>query len=103
MTAPITELIDAGQATPRVWTDKINQLFCGRSNCKRTPEATHDFCSPCLSWLRAETEEDPVLADKVPEKVSTWAAGPFPPDVEGVDWEDYIAACSATGWANDWV
>lgn len=56
-------------------------------------EPGHDFCAPCLAWLRGDEDEDPLAKSRsTPKKLSSLGA-PYPPD--GVDdeaWFDYLAA-----------
>lgn len=33
---------------------------CGRARCQRPAVGGHDFCVPCLTWLRDDTVDDPI-------------------------------------------
>jgi hypothetical protein len=64
----ILETIDhgVGRATGGV-VNPLNQTSCSRRGCKLLPEAGHDFCAPCLAWLRFESDDDP-LEKRLPEE-----------------------------------
>ena len=53
----IINLIDAGLCRTPGIAAPIQASRCGRADCKRAPAAGHDFCDPCLSWLRGETDD----------------------------------------------
>lgn len=64
----ILDVIDHGQGQPGGGiVTPTNLASCARQGCGRRPEAAHDFCSPCLAWLRFESDDDP-LGDRPPEE-----------------------------------
>lgn len=68
MTSPddIINLIDAGLGRAGGWSAPIYSGRCSRAGCTRPPEGDHDFCGPCLAWLRSEVDDDP-LGPSLPE------------------------------------
>lgn len=39
---------------------KVGFRGCCRDRCKLAAVDGHDFCSPCLAWLRYEVDDDPL-------------------------------------------
>ncbi len=64
----ILDVIDHGVGRPISGVaNPLNQSSCSRMGCGRIPEAGHDFCAPCLAWLRFESDDDP-LEKRLPEE-----------------------------------
>lgn len=61
----ILELIDAGLGRAAGWAQPIQSTGCGRAGCKCAPVDGHDFCQPCLDWLRGDTDDHlPAMPDR---------------------------------------
>jgi hypothetical protein len=61
----IVDLVDAGRGrSPGGGIVQVLAQFCGRSNCSRLPVDGHDFCRPCLDWLRCDTDHDPLAPNE---------------------------------------
>lgn len=71
----ILNLIDAGLGRAGGWAAPIKATGCTRAGCKAQTEDGHDFCTPCLAWLRG-ADDDP-LDPHLPEET---AANPEPVD-----------------------
>jgi hypothetical protein len=65
----ILETIDHGQGQPSGGiVTPTNLASCARIRCVRRPQDGHDFCTPCLAWLRFESDDDPIPPPKTPEE-----------------------------------
>jgi hypothetical protein len=51
----IIERIDAGLGRAHGWSVPIRSNHCGRAGCVAAPVDGHDFCQPCLDWLRDDS------------------------------------------------
>jgi hypothetical protein len=59
----ILDVIDHGVGLPSAGVvNATNTAFCAREGCCRRPEDGHDFCTPCLAWLRGHTDEEPPVS-----------------------------------------
>jgi hypothetical protein len=64
----ILETIDHGVGRPISGVaNPLNVSSFSRTGCGRRPDAGHDFCAPCLAWLRFESDDDP-LERALPEE-----------------------------------
>ena len=85
--ADILDFLDHGVGQPG-YQYPVKQSGCCRDDCRRPNVEGHDFCAPCLAWLRFEVDEDPCDAPQP-------KAPPFPvmDDDEDDPWS-YIYAVS---------
>lgn len=64
----ILETIDHDTGTPAGGiAPPMNTAQCSRTGCIRATVDGHDFCPPCLAWLRFESDDDP-LGRQLPEE-----------------------------------
>lgn len=91
----IIDLIDAGLGHSSSVAAAIDQTRCCRQDCKRHADDGHDFCAPCLAWMRFEVDDDPLgdAAEPAPPKSSPPPVpGPLTGEVELDEWPAYFEA-----------
>lgn len=59
----IIDLIDAGLGRIQGALVPIRADRCGRADCHNPLAAGHDFCQPCLDWLRGDGPDPNPLPD----------------------------------------
>ena len=88
ISSPVLQLVDAGSGRMPGGFSNIGSSWCAREHCGLTPAAGHDFCGPCLAWLRGDEDIDP-LTTRPPSRAPSRAAwGMLSPsfDVDDDEW-----------------